>query len=176
MKITLTSTHSTGKTTLVKALAGLPEFKDYQIFTERTKYLKDNLNVKLNDDSQLVSQYIFAGERAKELHSGSNFISDRSIYDVAAYTLSAKSISKSDKTLMIKGFTPLMREYDYVFYIDPVGVKLEDNGLRSTNLEYREQINQNILTLLRTYPPKNLFYISGTTEERIEHIKETLFS
>ena len=41
MKIGLTGTVSIGKTTLVKALADLPQFKDYYISTERSKYLRD---------------------------------------------------------------------------------------------------------------------------------------
>ena len=39
MKIGLTGTMSVGKTTLVKALSKLKEFKDYTCTTERSKYL-----------------------------------------------------------------------------------------------------------------------------------------
>ena len=52
MKIGLTGTISCGKTTLVKALAELSEFKDYFISTERSKYLRD-LGIPLNTDSTI---------------------------------------------------------------------------------------------------------------------------
>jgi deoxyadenosine/deoxycytidine kinase len=41
MKIGLCGTISVGKTTLVNALKELPEFKDYNFATERSKYLRD---------------------------------------------------------------------------------------------------------------------------------------
>ena len=41
MRIGFTGTVSVGKTTLVKALQELPEFKDYKFRTERSKYLME---------------------------------------------------------------------------------------------------------------------------------------
>ena len=43
MKIGFCGTMSVGKTTLVKALKELPEFKDYTFRTERSKYLRQFL-------------------------------------------------------------------------------------------------------------------------------------
>lgn len=173
-KISLTSTHSTGKTTLVKELSSLKEFKNYLFFFERTKYLKNTFNIKLNDDSELISQYIFAGERAKELQSSANFISDRSIWDVCAYTLSSKSISERDKNLIVAGCVPLMKEYDLLIYVDPVGVEIENNGLRSVDPIYRDRVNNLVKDLLQAYPPKRLITVSGSTQERIAQIKEAM--
>jgi len=50
MKIGLAGTVSVGKSTLVKALAELEQFKDYHVATERSKYLRDQ-GIALNDDS-----------------------------------------------------------------------------------------------------------------------------
>jgi deoxyadenosine/deoxycytidine kinase len=66
MRIGLAGTMSVGKTTLVKALAELPEFKDYYITTERSKYLRD-LGIPLNTDSSVRGQFVFMAERAQEL-------------------------------------------------------------------------------------------------------------
>ena len=52
MKIGFTGTISAGKTTLVKALSELSQFKDYHIAVERSKYLRD-LGIPLNTDSTL---------------------------------------------------------------------------------------------------------------------------
>jgi DNA-binding response OmpR family regulator len=68
MKIGLVGTVSVGKTTLVKALAELPQFKDYKIATERSKYLRD-LGIPLNTDSTLKGQTIFLAERVGKLQS-----------------------------------------------------------------------------------------------------------
>ena len=43
----------------------------------------------------------------------------------------------------------MIHEYDYIFYVSPEGVNIEDNGVRETNLEYRNAINEEILKTLR---------------------------
>jgi len=66
MKIGFCGTMSVGKTTLVNAIKGLPEFKDYTFKTERSKYLRD-LGIPLNTDSTIKGQTVFLAERAAEL-------------------------------------------------------------------------------------------------------------
>ena len=66
MKIGFTGTVSVGKTTLVKSLQELPEFKHYNFATERSKYLRD-LGIPLNTDSTLKGQTVFLAERCSEL-------------------------------------------------------------------------------------------------------------
>jgi hypothetical protein len=68
----------------------------------------------------------------------------------------------------------LKNQYDIVFYIEPVGVEMEDNGVRETNLEYRADINQEILRLLVLHPPKKLVILHGSTKDRVEVVLNTL--
>ena len=63
MKIGLCGTMSVGKTTLVNALKDLPEFKNYEFRTERSKYLRD-MGIPLNTDSTVKGQSVFLAERA----------------------------------------------------------------------------------------------------------------
>ena len=53
---------------------------------------------------------------------------------------------------------------------------MEDNGVRETNLEYRDAINEEILKTLRINKDKiqNLTYLKGSTQERINKIRETI--
>jgi nicotinamide riboside kinase len=172
MKIGLTGTVSVGKTTLVNALKELEEFKDYQTATERSKYLSE-LGIPLNTDSTLPGQFIFMAERASELLQ-ENIITDRTVYDVCAFTFSAKSIDFPHKKTFVEAAVPLVKMYDVVFYISPEGVEIEDNGIRTTDPEYRMKIDMVIQAMLNEYPPNKLVKISGTTEERIQQIKEAL--
>jgi deoxyadenosine/deoxycytidine kinase len=80
MKIGLCGTMSVGKTTLVKALKKLPQFKDYKFATERSKYLND-LGIPLNTDSTLKGQTVFLAERCAELMK-QNIVTDRTVFDV----------------------------------------------------------------------------------------------
>jgi len=172
MKIGLTGTVSVGKTTLVKALAELPEFKDYHVTTERSKYLRD-LGIPLNTDSSVRGQFVFMAERAQELMH-ENLLTDRTIWDVCAFTLSAKSIKQTGKRLLVEAATTLMPYYDIVFYISPEGVDIEENGVRTTDAIYRDKIDFGIKALLKEYSPNKLIEIKGATEERITEILKYL--
>ena len=174
MKIGFCGTMSVGKTTLVNALKELPEFKDYHFATERSKYLRD-LGIPLNTDSTLKGQTIFLAERCSELFK-ENIITDRTIVDVMAFTTCSKSIHWLEKKEYAELASNLLKEYDYIFYISPDGIEIEDNGVRTTNTEYRDLIDKTIKTILIKHHSKikNMHRISGTTEERIQTIKEVL--
>ena len=71
----------------------------------------------------------------------------------------------------------LIHEYDHIFYVSPLGVNIEDNGVRETNVKYRKEIDQTIQHYLNKYGYriKNVTLISGPTEERIERVKQAIF-
>jgi GTPase SAR1 family protein len=173
MKIGLCGTVSVGKTTLVNALKELKQFKDYEFATERSKYLRDQ-GIALNTDSTLKGQIVFAAERALELMK-ENIITDRTIYDVMAFTFSAESISEFEKREFANLMSRLVGEYDVVIYVSPEGVDIEDNGVRTIDSKYRDSIDKVIKLMLEHWPPNKLIEIKGTTEERIETIKGALF-
>ena len=168
MKIGLTGTMSVGKTTLAKALGELDMFKDYPIQTERSKYLRD-LGVALNTDSTLKGQLVFAAERSIELMQ-ENIITDRTVYDVCAFTLSAESIGWTNKRYFTELLMSLRDEYDLIIYVSPEGVDIEDNGVRTVDADYRSKIDTTIREMLNEYKHKNLLTVKGTTEERIATI------
>ncbi len=168
MRIGLTGTMSVGKTTLVNALKQLDQFKDYETATERSKYLRD-LGVALNTDSTLKGQLVFAAERSIELMH-ENIITDRTVYDVSAFTLSAKSIGWTEKRYFTELLMQLRNEYDVIIYVSPEGVDIEDNGVRTVDPVYREKIDWTIKNMLSEFPPKKLIKIQGSTEERINTI------
>ena len=141
MKIGLCGTISVGKTTLVHALKQLDQFKDYETATERSLELMKP-----------------------------NIITDRTIYDVCAFTLSAKSIGWYEKRQFPDLFMNLRNEYDVIIYVSPEGVEIEDNGVRTTDAEYRKNIDITIQEMLIEYPPSKLIKIKGSTEERINTI------
>ena len=163
---------SVGKTTLVKSLSELKLFKKYKIATERSKYLRD-LGIPLNTDSTVNGQMVFLAERANELlHI--DLITDRTVWDVSAFTMLAKSIDSSFKSTLVNSAMMLRDQYDIVYYIDPIGTNIEDNGVRETDLEYRANINQEILRLLTLYPPKKMVVLSGSTADRMNIILDNI--
>ena len=176
MKIGFCGTMSVGKTTLVNALADLPEFKDYKFRTERSKHLME-MGIPLNTDSTLKGQTVFLAERASELMQD-NIITDRTIIDVMAFANCSKSMNYLEATDFCLFASNMLDEYDYIFYVSPEGVEIENNGVRETNAEYRKLVDEEIQLINMKYRHmiKNLIEIKGSTIERIELVKQTLFS
>jgi len=172
MRIGFTGTYSVGKTSLVKDMATWPELEGYHFATERSKYLRD-MGIPLNTDSTILGQTIFAAERASELLK-ENVVTDRTVWDVSAFTYLSKTIRRYQKPTLIQACMMLSRGYDYVFYVSPKDVPIEDNGVRETDPVYRLQVDKQIRGLLQAYKPRRLIYVGGTHEERIEIIKKAL--
>ena len=171
MKIGFCGTMSVGKTTLVKALQEVPQFKDYQFVTERSKYLS-SMGIPLNHETTIEGQTIFLAERVSELMQP-NIVTDRTIIDVMAFTNCARRTSMIDAEAFEKYASRFIYQYNYMFYISPEGVDMEDNGVRETNIEYRNEIDKEIQRLLTKH--RSIWHtISGSTEERIQQILETI--
>lgn len=173
MKIGLTGTMSVGKTTLVNAMRAHEKFTDYETATERSKYLM-NLGIPLNTDSTLKGQFVFLAERATELMVD-NIITDRTIFDVCAFTSLAKSIEDNKKYWFEKAAMQLVSEYDWIIYVSPEGVDIENNGVRTTDVTYREDVDYQIKQMLERYKPNNFIEVQGSTEQRINKIISSIF-
>lgn len=177
-RIGITGAQSTGKTTLVNALKELPQFKDYHFATERSKYLRD-LGIPLNTDSTLKGQTVFLAERVSELLKD-NLLTDRTIIDVMSFTKASKSISSEDKNLFEEYASNFINDYDYIFYITPEGVEIEDNSVRETNSEYRDLIDFTIKNYLTKYSHKikNLIKVPPylSVDERVKFVIKNLKS
>jgi len=174
MKIGLCGTMSVGKTTLVNALKDLPEFKDYITRTERSKELMA-MGIPLNTDSTLLGQTVFLAERASELMQKS-IITDRTVIDVMAFARCSESMYYFEADDFCQFASYMLKEYDYIFYVSPEGVKIEDNGIRETNAEYRKLIDESIQLLINKHKHriKNYGVLKGSTEERIKQMLETI--
>ena len=171
MKIGFCGTMSVGKTTLVNELKKLSEFKDYTFRTERSKYLME-MGIPLNTDSTLKGQLVFAAERASELMQ-EKIITDRTIIDVIAFANLSKSMKEHEKHFLGATIQPLIKEYNILFYVSPEGVKIEDNGVRETDAKYRIAIDKEIKSITQMFRG-NTITIKGTTEERIEQVKNAI--
>ena len=118
---------------------------------------------------------MFLAERASELFND-NLLTDRTIIDVIAFTKLAKSIPDYDKDFFENFAVRLLNEYDYIFYVSPKGVDIENNGVRETNAQYRDEIDQTIKKLLDKHQHriKKIYTLSGSNEERIKKLLKAI--
>jgi nicotinamide riboside kinase len=174
MKIGFCGTMSVGKTTLVNALAKLPEFQDYKATTERSKHLM-SMGIPLNTDSTNKGQAVFLAERASELMH-IDIITDRTIIDVMAFAKKSQEMTYIESDDFCTYASHMLNEYDHIFYVSPEGVEIENNGIRETDANYRNKIDEAIQLLIIKYRHKikNLTEIKGSTEERIELVKQAI--
>jgi len=171
MRIGFTGTMSVGKTTLVKALQEIPDLEGYTFTTERSQYLH-SLGIPLNHETTIEGQTVFLAERVTELMQP-NIVTDRTIIDVMAFTHCAKRVSYMDGDAFEEYAARFIKQYDYIFYVSPKGVEIEDNGVRETDAMYRKEIDKTIKQLLDKHRP--IYYtIEGSTEERIKQVLKTV--
>jgi nicotinamide riboside kinase len=172
MRIGLCGTMSVGKTTLVKALSEqVEQFKGYTFTTERSKYL-NSLGIPLNHETTIEGQTVFLAERVTELMQD-RLITDRTILDVMAFTNCARKVSYMDGDAFAEYASRFVKQYDYIFYISPDGMGIEDNGIRETDAQYRKEIDEEIQKLLLKYRPV-YFELKGSTEERINQMMKVI--
>ena len=62
----------------------------------------------------------------------------------------------------------------FIYLLD--GVDIEDNGVRTTDPEYRESVDKEIKKIIKEKKGyiKNLIELNGSVEERVNKVKQTL--
>jgi len=115
---------------------------------------------------------VFLAERSLELLQ-ENIITDRTVIDVMAFARASNSMDHSEKYDFEQVATLLIKDYDYIFYVSPEGVDMEDNGVRETDIEYRKLIDSTITNFIKSKQLliKNYGILEGSTEERIKQLK-----
>ncbi len=180
MKVSFTGAQSTGKTTLLNKCKEV--YKDYKFVDEVTRYVRKTYDVKINEIGGTETQlYILAEHIKNHLRADENLMLDRCILDGYVYTKYQVDQDKVAHNVLeaFNGvFNTLFDKLDYVFYTDPSDVKLVDDGERSANSKFRNDIIE-IFEDIITYKmsPKNkqkVIRLKGSVEKRMQTIEKYL--
>ena len=179
-RIHFVGAQGTGKTTILNHYSNL----GYNVITEVVRKLaKEGINI--NEMGDEVGQTTIFNSYKKLLNSKKGYISDRGLVDSASYTFThaiAEAISTGKengpmKKLSDKQYKSLVKFYhsnpDIEVCYFPIEFPVVDDGVRSTNEEFREQVDFLIKNILDTAQIK-YHTITGTVEERIKQIDEIL--
>ena len=186
MIFSFTGAQCTGKTTLLKHL--YKENGDYPFvfIPEVTRLVKREYNMPINESGGDLTQMLIMTEhvrnifrdRADHIVRGLHLIFDRCALDGIVYShylLNESKISRSTFDACELIWKKLKDRYDVIFYTSPDDVKLVDDGERSIDIKFRE----NIINLFNMYMESykgEVVTLRGSVKERLKSIKETLES
>ena len=171
-RIILTGSQGTGKTTI------LNHYKEQgmNVITEIVRNLAKT-GVKINEMGDEEGQNIIFSEYERLLNDKNEYMSDRGLTDVAAYTFYHVSQKKIPIDVM-RDELKRIREFfeknpDIIVCYFPIEFLVVDDGVRSTDERFRDIIDKNIKFILDAL---SIPYttITGTVEERIKQIDDIL--
>ena len=183
MIVSFSGAQSTGKTTLLNKIRGLNPF-DINYVDEVTRRIKRDFNLPINESGGDLTQTMIMSDHIANVYQKYNLtdvILDRCALDGIVYTQWLYNKGKvSDEVLQWakKIYTTLIGEYDAIFVTSPADVPLVDDGERSVDIEFREEIIDIFdmyIDDMKIYSEgENVFAVEGTVEERIKYIKKVL--
>ena len=186
MIFSFTGAQSTGKTTLLKELYDKNGDYPFLFIPEVTRLVRREYNMPINEQGDDLTQMLIMTEhvrniyrdRADHLVRGVHQIFDRCALDGIVYSLwllQEGKISRSCYDACELIWKNLKDKYDVIFYTSPDDVKLVDDGERSVDERFREQII-NIFTIFleRENFDSEVVILKGSVKERLKTIKKTL--
>lgn len=174
MRIAFSGAQSTGKTTILDKLKETN--LGFTYYTEVVRNLMAEYNLKFNEMADNTSQLIVYTRNIEQLLSNTNFISDRSLIDIWAYTSWLKSRNKIDNYIydfIDKGVNTFISYYDILFYF-PIEFSLMGDGVRSEDEGFRNSIDSYISYYLQHNYKGKCIYMKGSVENRLATIKNSL--
>jgi len=181
--IVFTGTQSVGKTTLIKPLVPYLEkmYGEPIVHIAEVARSLERRGFKINKEATSATQQMIEEEylRLELESSGAIKVADRSIIDRFSYTL-LNSDSSLDKLALLNWYDSNVvehcKKYSHIFHIPLTDeVKLELDGIRSPDEEYRRRIDEVQTKIINQYKIK-VHTLSGTVEERLDAIKKVLES
>ena len=181
MIISFTGAQSTGKTTLLNSIKDLNPYLDS--IDEVTRRIKREYNLPINEDGGDITQTMIMSDHIANIFRkyDSDVIFDRCALDGVVYTQWLYNKGKVSKEVLQwakKIYNTLIDKYDAIFVTSPEDVPLVDDGERSVDIDFREEIidifNMYIDDMKIYSREVNLFVVEGSVEDRMKYIKNVL--
>jgi len=168
IKIAVMGSHGTGKTTLAKALAEKLGFT-YIYDLTREEAVKKGFTINEQTPPE-VQLWLLIRQWELEATTRGGWVADKSSFDYLVYgdlILKDEIVKK-----IIRWFVQRNARYDFVFYL-PIEFPMEEDGLRSVDPKFREEIDHLLRTCLDEFSVPYII-LSGSVEERVEKALKNL--
>ena len=181
MIVSFTGAQSTGKTTLLNLIMELNPYLDS--IDEVTRRIKREFNLPINECGSDITQSMIMADHIANIYRkhGNDVVFDRCALDGVVYThwlYNKGKVSKEVLKWAQKIYNELISSYDVIFYTSPDDVPLVDDGERSIDVDFREEIlklfDWYIYDLIIENSGANIFTVKGNIEERMIFIKKVL--
>jgi nicotinamide riboside kinase len=181
MIISFTGAQSTGKTTLLNSIKDLNPYLDS--IDEVTRRIKREYNLPINEDGGDITQTMIMSDHIANIFRkyDSDVIFDRCALDGVVYTQWLYNKGKVSKEILQwanKIYNTLIDKYDAIFVTSHEDVPLVDDGERSVDIDFRDEIidifNMYIDDMKIYSREVNLFVVEGSVEDRMKYIKNVL--
>jgi len=186
MICSFTGAQSTGKTTLLKKLYAENGDYPFSFIPEVTRLVSREYNMPINESGDDLTQMLIMTEhvrniyknRADHLIRGVHQIFDRCALDGIVYSLwllEEGKISRPCYDACDLIWKNLKDKYDIIFYTSPDDVKLVDDGERSADERFRNDIiNIFNIFLEREDFDCEIVTLKGSVEDRLKTVRTTL--
>lgn len=169
MKIAIIGAQGVGKTTIANDLSAVTGI--YVLPEVAREMIAEGFTLDKGATEEFEREMLFRQTTLEGVFD-EDFIADRSILDILAYC----SILFEDNDELLNQINDALAEaqYDVVFYLAPE-FPIEDDGVRSTDVEFQEQIDTIIKRILSVGRFKT-FQLKGSKEKRLKQALKYLTS
>lgn len=175
MKIAISGAQCTGKTTILNKLYEL--YPNWVYFKNVVRDIA-NKGIPINDLGTNDTQKAIMDAHIDNLSHAKidkTYVYDRCLLDWFAFTndlFKNNKISQEQFEYFEYNFKKNINSYDIIFYLEPE-FEIVDDGFRSTNKEYQNQIVNEFRNVIEKYRVQ-VIKVSGSVKERINLIIKTI--
>lgn len=177
MIISFSGPQSSGKSTLLNILEELSPSWDY--IPEITRLVKREYDLPINEDGNDLTQTMIMCEHLRNAYTkrDNHAILDRCSLDGVVYThwlCDKGKINMGTYSHARYIFDNTIDKYDLIMYTSPEDVPIVDDGERSINIEFRNEIIELFEKYISNLPVEKVLRINGNIQERVKQIQNVL--
>lgn len=182
--VSFTGAQSTGKTTLLQQLADNCDLRKVKFVSEVTRHIHRDYNLPINEHGGELTQFMIIADHIANIFKKvpkhiELKILDRCLVDGWAYTKFLRkhheSVSYKLRDLAEEYMLELCQNYDVIFYTCPKDVAIVNDGIRSVNEGFRDEIINNFeLIMPNIRELTNVVDLKGSVEDRMNTVYRTL--